>query len=231
MCQHPSPQRWLDIKLVVTPSAIPTNTHKLFFFSSPISIHTGTLSLRHFGKKKRKVLAANPILEEKGQERGLNRDLWVLLVSLGSFCSCILTSTISLPHLILLLSSFSTDSLLRWPHCETRLNRTKMSGNSGIAKDLCPSRCSSYFSIASQPFILLALSIQGARCKVLCKFLLHLAQKDIVLPLDNCVTGRALVKIKLWSCCFLVGCFTDYVLKIFPRQLQNHCSSEGLSQS
>lgn len=42
--------------------------------------------------------------------------------------------------------------------------------------------------------------------KMPCKFLSHLAQKDILLTLGTCVISKAFVKIKIWSYCCVVGC-------------------------
>lgn len=55
-------------------------------------------------------------------------------------------------------------------------------------------------------------------CKMLCKFLSHLAQKDILLTLGTHVISKAFVKIKIRSCCCVVG----YSTLLWRLHAENH---------
>lgn len=54
--------------------------------------------------------------------------------------------------------------------------------------------------------------------KMLCKFLSHLAQKDILLTLGTHIISKAFVKIKIWSCCCVVG----YSTLLWRLHAENH---------
>ena len=50
--------------------------------------------------------------------------------------------------------------------------------------------------------------LERTLCKTPCKFLSHLAQKDILLTLGTHFISKAFVKIKIWSYCCVAGCST-----------------------
>lgn len=55
-------------------------------------------------------------------------------------------------------------------------------------------------------------------CKMPCKFLSHLAQTAILLTLGTHVISKAFVKIKIWSCCCVVG----YSTLLWRLHAENH---------
>lgn len=55
-------------------------------------------------------------------------------------------------------------------------------------------------------------------CKMPCKFLSHLAQKDILLTLGTHVISKIFVRIKIWSCCCVVGFST----LLWRSHVENH---------
>lgn len=147
-----------------------------------------------FGKKNSKELAkthAGIKGDRKELEQGPLSDAGVSGMLLWYSCNC----SPSL-HLLFIfpLIPFSDNPTVKLGWMGPRHQR--------ITQDLQLSWCSSYLCDASQPFLVPTSAFQSAPCKMLCKSLLHLAQKDILVPLGSCVIRKALVKIVflLFSC-------------------------------